>query len=263
MLKSLFTTVLFFTAIQIFASTNDTIWNQTDKDGRKQGYWRISYETGKIKYQGFFKDNKPVGEMRRYYEDGVIRAIQYFGNNNKSKAKLYYQNGILAGEGNFIESIKDSVWKYYSYYDKTLKLEEKYSNGVKEGYSKKYYPNGQVAEEILWHNNLKQGPWNQYYEDSIPKLKANYINDMRNGDFLELYPNGKPEIKGNFENNIMQGEWIYYNENGNIKTKVMYVNGIPKNADVLKKQENDFFRMIDNNKGKFPEPDETNIAPTN
>jgi antitoxin component YwqK of YwqJK toxin-antitoxin module len=242
-----------------FGSSKDTIWNQSDNQGRKQGYWRVTYENGKIKYQGFFKDNKPLGEMKKYYESGALKAIQEFTNDKKSKVKLYYQNGVLAGEGNFIESEKDSIWKYYSYYDKTLILDEKYIKGVKEGYSRKYYVNGNIAEEILWHNNLKQGPWNQYYNDGTRKLSANYINDIRNGSFQTFYPGGKIETKGNFENNVMQGEWSYYDENGKVKTKIIYMNGVAKNADEIQKQDNEYFKLIDNNKGKFPEPDENNI----
>jgi len=259
MLKSIFITLFLFASSQIFASKSDTIWNQTDKQGRKQGYWRVSYESGKTKYIGFFKDNKPLGEMKRFYDNGVIKAIQFFSDGKKSRAKLFYQNGELAAEGNFIESLKDSVWKYYSYYDKTLKLEENYIKGSKEGYSKKYYAQNQIAEEIEWHNNLKHGPWKQYYNDGKIKLNANYFNDSRNGSFLTYYPTGKPEMKGTFQNNLMQGEWIYYDETGNVKSKITYINGVAQNAGELQKKEDAYFKLIDENKGKFPEPDENNI----
>jgi antitoxin component YwqK of YwqJK toxin-antitoxin module len=259
MSKLIFIPVILFAIAQNIASKSDTIWNQTDKQGQKQGFWRVSYESGKTRYIGFFKDNRPLGEMKRFYEDGVIMAIQYFLDNKKSRAKLFYKNGELAGEGNFIESMKDSVWKYYSYYDKSLKMEENYIKGLKEGYSKKYYTTNKVAEEIEWHNNQKHGPWKQYYDDGSPKLNANYSKDKRYGSFITYYPTGKTEIKGNFENNLMQGEWIYYDENGNIKSKVVYVNGIAQNATELQKKDDEYFKLIDNNKGKFPEPDENNI----
>ena len=57
--------------------------------------------------------------------------------------------------------MKDSTWRYYSYYDKTLRLKENYTNGLKEGVSKKYFSNGNIAEELNWSNNQKNGDWVQ------------------------------------------------------------------------------------------------------
>ena len=45
----------------VSASGSDTIWNQTDKNGLKQGFWKVTYENGFVKYQGFFKNNLPFG----------------------------------------------------------------------------------------------------------------------------------------------------------------------------------------------------------
>jgi antitoxin component YwqK of YwqJK toxin-antitoxin module len=245
-----------------YSSGADTLWNQTDNNGMKQGFWRINFENGKTKYQGFFKDNKPQGEMKRFYEDGTLKANIYFvPNSTISIAKLYYENGVLAGSGKYIGSLKDSVWKYYSYYDKSLKLEESYESGIKAGKSIKYYTSGKIAEEILWIKNLKEGNWNQYFENGSPKIKAFYKNDKREGKFETFYTSGKLEMSGMFENNLMQGEWIYYDEAGAVKTKIIYLRGIAQNAAQLEKQEQEYFKMIDDNKGKIPEPDENNIVP--
>jgi antitoxin component YwqK of YwqJK toxin-antitoxin module len=257
-----FMVLMSITTACVYSSGADTLWNQTDKNGMKQGFWRINYENGKMKYQGFFRDNKPQGEMKRFYEDGTLKAIIYFApNSNISSAKLYYENGVLAGSGNYIGPLKDSVWKYYSYYDKTLKLEENYKNGIKAGKSLKYYSNGKVAEDLSWINNMKEGPWNQYFENGSPKIKAIYINDRREGNFETFYSSGKTEMRGKFENNLMQGEWIYFDEAGAVRTKIIYNKGIAQNASQLEKEEQEFFKMIEDNKGKIPEPDENNIMP--
>ena len=100
----------------------------------------------------------------------------------------------------------------------------------------------------------------EYFKQAI-KLKSNYIKDRRIGDFTTYFPGNKIEMKGIFESNVMQGEWIYYDENGAIKTKIIYHNGVPQNATQLEEQEQKYFRMIEENKGKIPEPDETNMFP--
>ncbi len=254
--------ILFSICIHSFSAVSDTIWNQTDKQGQKQGYWRVNYENGALKYVAFFKDNKPVGEMKRYYDNGAVKAIMLFYNNGThSRSKIFYDNNNLAGEGNFIETRKDSTWKYYSFYDKSLRLEENYNNGVKTGVSKKYFPNGTVAEELNWTNDLKNGIWVQYFENGSVKLKSNYQYDKRSGEFLVYYDDGKIEMKGQFVNNLMQGEWIYYDAKGNEKTHISYINNVPQNASQLEKEQQEYFKMIEQNKGKIPEPDENSLMP--
>ena len=48
----------------------DSAINQTDAKGLKQGFWKAKFDNGRIKYEGYFKDNHPVGELKRYYEEG-------------------------------------------------------------------------------------------------------------------------------------------------------------------------------------------------
>ena len=263
LLKVLFLQILLINiSFVCFALRSDTVWNQTDKNDLKQGFWRVNYENGKIKYQGCFKDGKPVGQMKRYYDDGVVKAIQLFvENNNKSKVKIYYQNGELAGEGNLIGTIKDSIWRYYSYYDKTLKMEESYGSGYKEGLTRKYYSNGKPAEELNWQKNQKNGLWVQYFDNGILKLKSNYLKDIRTGEFSTFYPNSKIETSGHFENNLMEGEWIYFDENGAEKTRVKYIKGIAQNAQQIEEEQKQFFKLIEDMKGKIPEPDENSLTP--
>lgn len=244
------------------AGQNDTIWNQKDEKGQKQGFWKISYENGAIKYQGFFKNNKPVGNFKRFYDDGTIKAIQYYYTDGVSVyTELYYNNGVLAAKGKYVNSLKDSIWNYYSYYDKSLKLTENYSLGKKHGVSKKFYENGQLAEEIDWKNNMKDGKWIQYFPNADTLLKAIFVNDSRQGLFVTYYPGNKIESKGNFSKNLMEGEWEYFDLNGNLKMKTQYIKGENQNKAAVEKAQEEFFKKIEENKGKIPEPDETNFMP--
>ena len=65
-----------FTIAQPITSKTDTVTNRIDESGLKQGYWITYYENGNKKYEGFFKDDKPVGTFTRFYEDkGIHHAI--------------------------------------------------------------------------------------------------------------------------------------------------------------------------------------------
>ena len=249
------TLLILFTALSIQSQPI----NQVDAKGFKQGAWKVTYENGQTKYEGTFKDNKPVGLMKRYYDDGTLKAEMLYMKDNKSHAKLYFNNGVLAGEGNYTGNLKDSVWNYYSYYTTTLRLSECYANGIKNGQSIRVYNNGVKSEITTWINNQKEGQWLQYFENGNKQTDASYKNDKREGKFTSYYPDGKIETAGNFVNDNMHGEWVYYLPDGSVQMKINYIKGIAQESEELKKKNKELFDLIEKNKGKIPEPDETNF----
>ena len=256
--------VVYLLFFHLFAATcqSDTVWNTTDSKGMKQGHWKSFYENGKLKYKGFFKDNKPVGDFVRYFDDGTIKAKQYFvPNTSISYTTMYYENGQNAAKGKYVGSLKDSVWQYFSYYDKTLRMKETYSLGKKNGIAIRVYNNGNASERLVWKNDIKEGEWLMYFENSSPKLEGFYKNDKREGLYKMYRPDGSLEMQGMFENNVMQGKWNYYDEKGNVKMEITYINGVPQNASQLEENQRKIFEMIEKNKGLIPEPDENNMGP--
>ncbi len=236
-------------------SQNDTVFNQLDEKGLKQGFWQKPYPNGKLMYKGEFKDNKPVGIMKRYYENGTIQAIMQFDDTGEyTKAKLYYEDGELSAEGNFHQMQKDSVWRYYSYYSGALVSEETYTNGVKNGKQLNYFDDGQVSEEITWQNNSKEGPWIQYFPNGKEKMKANYSFNTLNGRYYFYYENGLIMILGNYDENKRQGPWVFYDEKGKEKYRIEYNFGVAQNADALLKDDEEYFKKIEENMGKYEDP---------
>lgn len=239
----------------------DTVFNQTDKQGLKQGYWKVKYPNGKIRYTALYKDNNPIGLMKRYFDDNTLLAEFYFyPNSKKIKAKLYYQAGPLAAEGNYSEKdVKDSIWNYYSYYTKTLSSRETYVRGKKHGMAYSYFSTGKIAEEKDWKNGAQNGIWRQYFENGILKFSTSYLDGKRHGQFVANYPDGKPEWKGMYQNDMREGKWNHYDINGQIIRTVEYKDGIALNAEKLLEEEQKFLDAIEKQKGKIPEPDESNV----
>jgi antitoxin component YwqK of YwqJK toxin-antitoxin module len=242
---------------------SDTLFNQTDANNLKQGYWKKAYPNGKLMYKGYFKDNKPVGEMYRYFESGTIKALlNYDSKGEYAHARLFYEDKQLAAEGWYYNSLKDSTWSYYSYYEKTLTVRESYAKGARHGLMMHYYNNGDVSEKIEWKNDKKDGIWEQYFRGNVLKLKGSYINDKLEGVFLVYYEDGKPFVKGTYTNNQRNGMWTFYKEDGTLDMEMEYRSGRTVNEEKLNEKQKEFFRMIDENEGKFEEPDEINfLAP--
>ncbi len=235
----------------------DTVFNQTDNRGLKQGHWKKSYPNGKLIYQGYFKDNKPVGLMKRFYESGAIQAIMHFSRSGeKANVQLFYEDGERSAEGTYVNMKKDSLWSYYSFYSGALVSEEFYVKGKKHGVQKSFYENGNLSEEAEFKNGVKEGAWNQYFEDGKPKLKAMCQWNKVNGKYTLYYPSGGIMISGFFDNSRKDGPWVYYEENGKEKYRITYNYGQVSSEDEKQLIEKDaeFFKKVDESIGKFKEP---------
>jgi len=244
------------------AQNNDTI-NQTGPNGLKQGYWEARYPNGSLRYKGIFKDGKPTGIFTRYFDNGEVFAImQFIVDQQTTPTKIFYRNGKLAAEGNFVGEKKDGLWKYYSYYHETLAAEETYVLGQRQGTSRKYHKDGTIIEELDYQNHKKHGNWVQYFVDGSKKLVSHYQNDKRNGNFILYYPDGTMEAEGQYLDDFMHGEWKYYTDGGELDYQVDFEYGQPLNPEVLEEKSAAFFEMVEKNKDKIPEPDETNFLPS-
>jgi len=238
----------------------DTVWNQTDMNGYKQGYWKKYYDDGVLRYKGFFQNNKPVGHLTRYYDSGKKMAdVEYSSDGITSYATLYYQTGSLAAEGKFVHQDKDSLWKYYSYYTKSLSYEETYESGEKHGISNVYYENGQVAQATMWKNNLMHGLWKQFYEDSSIRLVSQHENHKMHGKYQVFNMEGTIVIEGTYNLDQQVGTWKYYLDDGSEDFNLVYVDGVLQNEDVMIKRLEEFMDELEKNSGTIPEPDLENF----
>jgi len=126
--------------------------NQLDAQGRKQGAWTKKDATGKVLYQATFKDDKPVGEMKRFHSNGKLKAVMVFAEGSEeSDAKLYDERGILIAQGKYIGQKKAGEWNYFV--GPKVVSTEMYLNGQKNGVCKRFYQTGELLEESTWKND--------------------------------------------------------------------------------------------------------------
>jgi antitoxin component YwqK of YwqJK toxin-antitoxin module len=232
--------------------------NMTDATGKRQGPWVKKYPNGNILYQGTFKDDKPVGEFKRFYDDGKVKdVLTYDIAGNTATAVFYHPNGKKAAEGTYVSQKKEGTWKYYSALtDGYIISEENYVADKHEGISKKYYNSGTIAEIIQYHDGLKDGDWIQYYVDGKTCLKATYLKGMLEGTFLLYFPEGNLQFEGAYLADKRNGSWKAYNEDGSLKSEIEYIAG--KTADPsFAEQETKYLDDLEKNKGKILDPEMT------
>jgi antitoxin component YwqK of YwqJK toxin-antitoxin module len=242
------------------AQSTDTLWNQTDAQGQRQGYWKKTSPDGNLIYKGFFRDGKPVGKMERFYENGSRRAeLFYQEGTDITHAKIFYRTGNLAAEGKYVNMAKDSVWRYYSYYSDDLMYTESYKNGLKDGESRKFYPGGQIAEILSWQMDLKQGPWKQFFEDSTFRLVSWHESDQLHGKYQVYNRNHVLIMDGQYEHGKMDKTWHFYDDNGKEKQALHYENGELQNDKELEEWVKKHMEEIEKNLGTIPEVDINNF----
>jgi len=227
--------------------------NQLDDQGRKTGPWKVEYPNGKTLYQGTFHEGRPVGLMTRYYNTGAVRAKMVFDRDrDRSHAKLYYKGGKIAAEGVYTGQDKDSVWTYYSEYDGSVRMREGFSNGKIHGKSLRYYPGGEVSEELNWEMNSKEGPWMQYFEDGAIRLKSSYRNNLLNGAYDVYFADKIIMISGSYADGKSEGLWSYHTDRGELLYTLEYKDGKPLDQDKYNQLMQDTLLKYDTI--KTPEP---------
>lgn len=260
-MKKLSLAILFLTLIFTASlSQQSPDINKTDSQGRKQGHWIKKDNSGIILYDGFFKDNHPVGEFKRYYANQNLLSLLVYSQDGKTAhATLYYPNKFIASSGRYVDQKKEGKWKFYSSTVQGYLInEEMYKANRKNGLSVKFYPDSTVAEKINFVNDIREGEWTQYQENGKLLLRGTYARNYLNGKFEAWYDNGKLYMTGLYKDNRKDGKWSIYKKDGTLKYVLNYIDGMTSDRQ-MDLDDTNFFDNLDRNKGRIPDPAKTGV----
>lgn len=238
----------------------DTL-NYTDINGKKQGPWKKKDASGVLVYEGYFKNDVPIGEFKKYHSNGNLKYLMYYNPKNQKEVQvtMYDVTGELAAKGFYYDKLKDSIWQYFGQSEKLL-LEEHYKKGKLDGASTVYWQIGAhlPAEVKHWKDSLKHGDWFWFYETGQMRMKAHYTNNKLDGPFTVYFIDGSIHVNGTYVNDVRNGTWSYFNDNGTSRGVIEYNMGKVVNEDEFERQQT---KMIDEqylkNVPTFKEPDLT------
>ncbi|HPT21165.1 MAG TPA: toxin-antitoxin system YwqK family antitoxin [Bacteroidales bacterium] len=256
-IKTTITAFLLLISIVTTGQTETEI-NKTDPQGRKQGHWIKKYPNQSIMYDGYFKDNHPTGEFKRYDEYQTLESILIFDDNGTdAAATTYHPNGYIASKGKYINQMKEGKWQFFSIsVNGYMICEEYYSKNKRNGQSVKFYPDSTVGERVTYSDDIKQGEWIKYYPSGVICLRSSYQDGKINGKFEVWYENGQIEFSGQYKNDLRDGLWYIYNEDGTTKYKLEYKDGITTDRQ-MDIDASDYLDSLDRNKGKVADPEKT------
>jgi antitoxin component YwqK of YwqJK toxin-antitoxin module len=238
----------------------DTQINRTDQQGKKQGHWIKRYPDESIMYEGIFKNDHPVGEFKRFYENKSLKSILYYSEDGKKAAAvMYHPNGNISSKGSYVDQLKEGKWQFFSSTTNGYLIsEESYIKNRRNGLSVKFYPDSTIAEKVNYVNDVKQGAWIQYYPSGSVLLKSYFINGKLDGTFEVWFENGAIEFSGNYKNDSWDGKWVIYKSDGSIKYNLEYLSGITRDRQ-MDIDESDFLDSLEKNMGKIADPEKTGV----
>lgn len=216
--------------------------NLKDKQGRKQGEWVKYHEKSNVPvYEGQFIDDKPVGKFTYYYPSNKIKAIvNHDPKTGRSEAYMYYENKELLAHGIYINKKKDSVWTHYTR-GGNISFKETYRNDTLHGKKIIYHTpenpealKGQPVQEMIFENGVLEGPTKQYFPDGALKLEGNYKDGKFDGVVKRYSPEGWLEHLERYKDKKEHGWWILYDHNGKELARKYYYKGNALEGEELK-----------------------------
>lgn len=219
-----FNIVLFFFVFQTAFSQTD--FNKLDEKGKKHGLWKGVYEdTKNPKYEGTFEHGKEVGVFNFFDNTKTKRIIatrEFNPKDNSAYTIMYDKLKNKVSEGKVINKLSEGQWIYYHKASTVIMSTENYSKGKLEGLRSVFYPNGKIAEETIYKNNLKNGPYKRYAENGIIIEESNYKNGQFDG--LAIFrdaDDGTIVSKGKFVNGKKSGIWQFFQKGKLVKEENM------------------------------------------
>jgi uncharacterized protein len=197
--------------------------NKIDKANMKQGKWKYFYPNGNVRLEGEYKNDLKHGYFKEFSENGDL-----------TKTSKYLE-GILQEDVAELAKL-DIKTEYYP--NGKPKIVASYKGYVPEGVRREYSQDGQiVAGYVFTAGNLigkgiineagnRDGPWNEYYPNSVLRSEGVYDKGKRIGEWKFYHPNGQLEQTGSYnKNGKEEGTWLWYFATGELLREESYTDG--------------------------------------
>ncbi len=216
----------------------------TYKDDRRNGRWTMYYKDGETpKIEGEFVNNRPNGPFVRYHPNGQIKEMGTFNKRRYTDSlKRFNEEGVVVYESSYNEAGKEAGTVKYFHDNGNPEFVYQANNGVPTGKATRYWPNGDVKEEITYAadgtvqettgevervnppvnvekpggNDAPKGP----APSGVKDFKPNEYNKIYNDD-KELW------MEGDFKNGrLFDGRLYIYDEDGLLLKVEVYKEGV-------------------------------------
>ncbi len=252
------------------------------------------YENGKVKLQGFVKDNTYDSTFISYYENGNIQSEGNYkkaiyktssmsitlgvcgtGRDTSEPAagikngqwKNYYVNGQLQSLKNYFGNIQVGQSKFYDstgnlleneFYNagRLIQRQEYFANGVLEAFTIRSYEEIKNKGDKSYSTIYFDKVFEYYPTGELKSIKIFNENKEQTGKYIEYWENGFVKNEGEYKDEKRNGIFREYYQNGNTKFEGIIKNDIPQDKQYFSNNKGKIIKIETWKKGKLVKTEE-------
>jgi uncharacterized protein len=193
-------------------------------EGVRTGFWKFFYDSGELRAEGMYSNNRQNGSWIFYYRDGGKEQEGNFSNGFFDGVwTWFYKNGVKLKEEEYLRGKEDGVFVEFNDSGDTISFGN-YSEGEKNGYW--IFKAGDVTERGNYVNGLKDGMWKSFYDDGVLYHEGNFIQGVPDGKHKLYFPSGVLREEQIYVMGRKDKNWRKYSEDGLMYLLITYENDI-------------------------------------
>lgn len=210
--------------------------------GKRAGVWNTFGVFGTLVTSSVYEYGDRHG-LSKYFLNGKIEKSEayeygrlhgstiYFTPDSSIQVVKYYHDGVLVGYS--YEDAAHKLLPMIPLKNASGQIAAKFANGkpsytcmVKNGYiegaEKRFYTNGQLADQRNYQNSQLDGEVKAFFPDGKIMTQAVAKSGRYHGPYNTFHPNGKPKSIGAYYLDRRHGEFKYIDENGKMVLNAIY-----------------------------------------
>lgn len=169
-----------------------------------------------------YKKGKAEGLAEYFDDDGKLFSTFLFDNNKLKHARYFDKTGKeISSSSRDHRQIELTLYNAKGFKATTVTYDDQ---ARKQGKETLFYNSGKVKETNQYKDGMLEGTTFGYYPDGTRYYEVNYSEDEKNGSAKNYYLNGKLSSQGWYINGKLNGDWTEYNEQGDIVSITTYLN---------------------------------------
>jgi antitoxin component YwqK of YwqJK toxin-antitoxin module len=163
-----------------------------------------------------------IGQNVKYLkEEGIMRILSLLA------VALFFLAACQR-----VESRKEKYpsGKLKAKYEVTSSKEGELKNGVYE----EYYENGKMKCIVNYVDDKKHGVYRSYHESGKMEAEIYFLNGLKSGDYKEWYDNGNKKCFAEYKADQLNGTIRTWENDGAVVAKASFKSGVCKSGDCNK-----------------------------
>lgn len=194
--------------------------------GNPQWHWRLyAFQARNLDPQRLDPAAGYTGVWNNWEQDGRLVSTYNYRNGLRDGGYITYdEGGAPVATGQYRNGGFDGVQKIAR--ADGYRTEIVYRDGKREGAETTWYPNGQIALQALYANDVQEGPMSAYADTGMIESVAPYANGVVEGIVQTFHPDGKLHSEEAYSNNEPNGASTFYMPDGGVYLIRNFRNGI-------------------------------------